>query len=671
MAPGRRESLAMRGSRITLRSSAGWIAVAALAASVAVARADGFAPSSDLGAAEPVSTLDLSPSRRDLGAASAPSGVDWAPTGSTEASHPPTTAETSFKPGDISHIDFAPSARDAPDPETRAPLPPDAPPPAINATIAPFASPKASTPEPAVATPDQAPPAVAPAETVKAPDPAPAAETAIDISAPLQSALAALVAQAATAHPLGAGDWKAACEAVRAFYAARNDAPAWVGPHGLTPGGRSALGRLARAGEDGLDLSAFALPEPSFDATDPDRLAQAETTLSAAIVAYALQASGARIVPTSISQLVTARPIVADPGNALHDVAAAADPGESLAAYNPPQKGYQELRAQLARLREVAAASHAPAGPVLKIGMADPRVPLIRTRFGLGVLPDPNGASIYDARVASAVAAFQRIHGLPPDGALTSATSEALFVGSNTRREATILANMEMWRWEPRDMGQLRVEVNVPEYTLHVMDGDDEVQRTRVIVGKPDTPTPIFSNQIRYLLVNPAWHVPDSIIKKEMEPHLAGDPDYLTKRGFKVTKVGNRLVVEQPPGEKNALGHILFMFPNEHAVYLHDTPSRGLFATNRRAYSHGCVRVEGPARLAELVMGGAARGWSAQRVEAMVGTNEKTIPLSRPLPIHIEYFTDFVDAAGALQEREDVYGLTARVAATLSHVRQD
>jgi murein L,D-transpeptidase YcbB/YkuD len=128
--------------------------------------------------------------------------------------------------------------------------------------------------------------------------------------------------------------------------------------------------------------------------------------------------------------------------------------------------------------------------------------------------------------------------------------------------------------------------------------------------------------------------------------------------------------VNQPPGEGNALGRILFMFPNEHSVYLHDTPTRALFSTAERAYSHGCVRVEEPLRLAELLMGGQARGWSARKFQALLGTNQKAIFLPHPLPIHIEYFTEFVDAAGAAQEREDVYGLTAQVAATLSRLRQ-
>ncbi len=214
-------------------------------------------------------------------------------------------------------------------------------------------------------------------------------------------------------------------------------------------------------------------------------------------------------------------------------------------------------------------------------------------------------------------------------------------------------------------MGDERVEVNVPDFTLKVMKGEEVVHQARVIVGKPGTQTAIFSNQIKYLLLNPAWNVPLSIIKKEMLPKLVNDPDYLTRAGFEVIHKGDTIYVRQPPGERNALGHILFMFPNEHSIYLHDTPSRGLFASPRRAFSHGCVRVDDPMRLGELVMGGAEKGWTQARLRGLVGNTEHTIFLPRPLAIHIEYFTAFVDDSGALQMREDIYGHTGRVEAAL------
>ena len=543
---------------------------------------------------------------------------------------------------------------------------------------------------PTVTAPPDAVPAAAPAPTPAA-TPQDAAAPAVDpqTAAAVSAALDALVAADVKASPIGAGDWRAARLAICAFYAARGFEPVWTDGRGLNPQGQAALRRLERAEDDALDLAAFAFPKDLPPDATAQRLAEAETTLSAAVVAYAMQASGSRIVPTRISSLITARPTVADPGAALAAVAAAADPDAALAGYNPQQKGYRDLRDQLSRTRAAAtpppptpsaapATAGIPDGPSLGLGMRDPRVPLVRAR--LGVPADGAAADVYDLPVAAAVQAFQRANNLPPNGALTPGTAAALSGGaaipalaatpaavSPAHRVAMLEANMEMWRWEPRDMGVERIEINIPDYTLRMMEGDDLVHQARVIVGKPDTPTPIFSNAMKYILVNPIWRVPDSIVKKEFAPHLAEDPNYLTDRGYQVAEIGGHMFVSQPPGEGNALGHILFMFPNEHAVYLHDTPLRGLFGTARRAYSHGCVRLDQPMRLAELVMGA---GWSA-RLQAMIGSTERTVMLPHAIPIHLEYFTEFVDATGALQEREDVYGIAARVAGTIAKTSQD
>ena len=549
----------------------------------------------------------------------------------------------------------------------------------------------ASVPLPAAVSPPDSAPAAAPAPAptpTAAPQDASAPAVDPQTAAAMSAALDALVAADVKASPIGAGDWRAARLAIRAFYAARGFAPVWLDGHDFNPHGRAVLARLGRADDDALNLAAFALPKDiPADATS-ERLADVETTLSAAVVAYAMQASGSRIVPTRISSLITAHPTVADPGAALAAVAAAADPDAALAGYNPQQKGYRDLRDQLSRAREAApppvdnpaaatATPRIPDGPSLGLGMRDPRVPLVRAR--LGVPAEGAAAEVYDLPLAAAVQAFQRANNLPPNGALTPGTAAALSGGvaapplaataslSPARRVATLAANMEMWRWEPRDMGVERIEINIPDFTLRMMDGDDVVHSARVIVGKPDTPTPIFSNAMKYILVNPIWRVPDSIVRKEFAPRLAEDPDYLINRGYQVAEIGGHMFVSQPPGEGNALGHILFMFPNEHSVYLHDTPSRGLFGTARRAYSHGCVRLDQPMRLAELVMGPS---WGA-RLQAMIGSTQRTVMLPHPIPIHLEYFTTFVDATGALRDRDDIYGITARVAGTIAKTSQD
>ena len=191
------------------------------------------------------------------------------------------------------------------------------------------------------------------------------------------------------------------------------------------------------------------------------------------------------------------------------------------------------------------------------------------------------------------------------------------------------------------------------------------VHMARVVVGKPDTPTPVFSNRMRFLEVNPYWNVPESIIKKEMMPRMAQDPSYLQRMGYQVSySRKGEMIVRQPPGNKNALGFIKFMFPNEHAVYLHDTPTRGLFANARRAYSHGCVRVDQPFKLAEIVLG-RENGWPEERVKKLIGTGNKTINLPQELGVHLQYFTAFVDEKGQLQLRDDIYGYSRRLRAAM------
>jgi L,D-transpeptidase YcbB len=461
------------------------------------------------------------------------------------------------------------------------------------------------------------------------------------VQSALQAALGRLVARDDHRNPLGSGDWRAARGAIAAFYAGRAYAPVWVGENGLTDVGRAALAQLERARDDGLNLSAFVLPRDLRSGLDPDAIAEAETTIASAVVAYAQQASGSRVPPSHVSPLIFATPRVADPGVALAETAAAADPAERLAHFNPLQKGYRELRDELKRL-------DAP-------GVAQRRQRALSAELD----PDP----LIDPQTEAAPRRIKRALNANIYPASVSAAS----AGANARQRAAILANMEMWRWEPRDMGERRIEVNLADFSVAVLEGDRVIHQARVIVGKPDTPTPIFSDVMRYVLINPSWQVPDSIIKKEMASKLGA----LSRRGYEVKTVGGRLTVRQLPGDDNALGRFAFMFPNDHAIYLHDTPSKDLFDEETRAFSHGCIRVEDPQSLAVLVLGGESTGWTDERIEAAIGGKERIVFLARPLPIHIEYFTDFVDEFGELKERPDVYGLIRKVEVILARASQD
>ena len=632
-------------------------------------------------------------SRRDTGDSDRP-WADPAP-GASGAPGPVASARPDTLPAekDMIVLDPPPAAAALPPPAVAAVPPPVAlPSPHEQAPVA--APPVASAP--VAAPPGDAPPGARadlppahdaerlPAPAAPSTESSPSIPQAAPVAAPApQPPVVAPAPQVAEAPPVTPDMIRAAVdgflraaapqtrrerEAVAAAYAARGHAPFWLDAGRPTAAAAAASARLTRAEDDGLDLRAYVIS--SFRDLTPQQMAEADLALSLAVVAYGRQATGARVEPSRVSALITAKPQVADAATILNlAVQAGASAGEALQAFNPPHPGYAALRAKLAELRRERPAPIAqakiPAGPVLKVGMRDPRVPLIRARFGLDVgeatAPEQ---TVYDTRIAAAIADFQRANGLPASGQLTARTISVLSGGEPSRLENEILANMERWRWLPRDLGASRIEVNIPDFTLRLTRDGVTAHETRVVVGKPDTPTPVFSNRMQYVIVNPYWNVPPSILKNEMLPRLARDPSYLARRGYEVTQRKGQISVRQPPGAGNALGHIKFMFPNDHAVYLHDTPSRSLFGTPRRAYSHGCVRVDKPFALAEAVLG-RANGWSEERVKRMVGGGERTIHLPQHLPIHIEYFTAWVDETGRLQLRDDIYGYSARVRAAL------
>ena len=520
-------------------------------------------------------------------------------------------------------------------------------------------SPLVEAPEPAlpaVLEPDA--PKLAPAIVTATP----AEVTAEDLAAAIRQALDAYNKEPARTHAA-----RREHEAISAFYAARAYAPVWFEKDTWTVAARAALAQLEHADEDGLSLKAGSLPVLS--ATTPLDRAATDLALSLAVVTYGRQASGSRIDPQTIDKLITEKPEVAEPAHILATVATAPDAAAALRGFNPIQGGYLALREKLIEVRREKSKAQdlIAAGPILKVGMKDPRVPVIRARFGLNAQPlaEDADALLYDTRVASAVADFQRSNGLHASGQLTARTVAALSGGDPARLEAELIANMERWRWRARGESPERIEVNIPDFTVRVFHDNAEFYKARVIVGKPTTQTPIFSNRMQFIEVNPYWNVPDSIIKNEMMPKMAEDPTYLQKLGYEVSTAKNgRMIVRQPPGERNALGRIKFMFPNQHAVYLHDTPTRAMFANMSRAYSHGCVRLDKPFKFAEVVLG-AENGWTEERARKLIGGKNETIMLPRAIDIHIGYYTAFVDESGKLQLRDDIYGHSRKVRAAL------
>ena len=449
-------------------------------------------------------------------------------------------------------------------------------------------------------------------------------------------------------------------QAIGFFYLAHGFAPLWSAEGTAVAATTPVLARLAHAGDDALRLPAT--PAALKAAGTPEEIAESEVALSEAVVSYARQASGSRIDPHAIAALIGLRPDLADATEALESVAAAGlDAGERLRAFNPVEPRYRALRDKLMELRaaRTPTAAVASANPDARTGM---RVPLVRARVSLDGTPDGEPqVQRYTTEVAAAGAG--KVDGLAAPGILTRRTVAALSGGRPSRLEGQLVANMEMWRWMPRELGADHIEVNVPDFTVTVYRDGVATSKNRVVVGKKDTPTPLFSNAMQVVIVNPVWNVPESIIRKEMLPKLAQDPGYLDRLGYTVTERNGHLVVRQPSGERNALGRVKFIFPNDYAVYLHDTPSKALFATARRAYSHGCVRVDQPFRFAASVLN--QDKWSEKRLTGLLGDAERHVSLPRPLPIHIEYFTAGIDESGRLALRDDVYDYVHRIASAL------
>lgn len=510
---------------------------------------------------------------------------------------------------------------------------------------------------------------------------APAPETLPPRNAALKAALDKRGAE--TIRGAGAGERRKERAAIAFFYAARGFAPVWSADGKPLPAVASLLDRLGRAGEDALSLPA---PVPTRLETggSDDAVVASDIALTEAVVAYARQATGSRVDPKTISPLIGSLPTLADPAEMIDAVSAAGtEAGDKLAALNPSEPRYAALRSKLAELhgKQAAVAPVAlPPGPTLRTGMRDKRVPTLRKRLGVPAgFGDDADDTLLDADLSDALAEYQRGKGLPASGALDKRTLATLNGAGNgapapssARQEGTIIANMEMWRWMPRDLGGDRIEVNIPDYAVRVFHDGRAIDEHRVVVGKTDTPTPLFSNAMKYLIVNPYWNVPQSIIKKEMLPKGGGSLGYLQGRGYDVGWHNGMATVKQLPGPKNALGQIKFLFPNDYSVYLHDTPSKSLFAASRRAFSHGCVRVDKPFAFAETVLNeavpeGTRSRWNQDKLEDMIGDKERYVNLAKPLPIHIEYFTASIEDGDRIKLREDIYGYAHAVATALGH----
>lgn len=467
---------------------------------------------------------------------------------------------------------------------------------------------------------------------------------------------------------------------IRAYYESRQFEPVWI-RQGRPTGQIEMLARRMREAHlDALDPADYPLPDLAADYLgDVDAVAGADFAASLAVVRYVTHLAAGRVRPRSLSRHITAnpeKPVVAD---ILAGLAASTDIDAALKSFEPKHPQYWALKRKLGELlaaTDVADQPAIPHGRVLRHGSHDPRVVLLRRRLGLEVA-DGGDPELFDRNLLNAVREFQTKNALGVDGIVGQGTLAALNRDNRQSLIATISANIERWRWMPRQLGQFHVAVNIPEFTLRVSRGGETVHTTRVIVGKRSNPTPVFSDEMEHLIVNPYWNVPTSIVSNEMLPDIMIDPTgFFYRHGYELYVRGQgrggrfpvhpemvdwftidpkEVLIRQPPGGGNALGRIKFMFPNRHAVYLHDTPTKNLFKRNVRAFSHGCVRVMDPMAFADVILADDP-DWDSRRLKRMFGGDERKVELARHIPVHITYFTAVMREDGTVETFGDLYG---------------
>ncbi len=489
------------------------------------------------------------------------------------------------------------------------------------------------------------------------------------------------------------------------YYSVPDQPLLWVDENGLNDRAKSAMSEIAKADDYGLRASDYALPKPAefnpLDAKATDWLADAEVKLSYAVLDYANDARGGRLDPQRLNENLDPTLMLPDPAEVLGSIAIRSDPAAYLRSFQPDQPQFEALRQKLLALRGGGKPAEPakpdvvviPDGPLLKFGVANEQVALLRKRLDIAAGDNEN---LYDKDVFDAVRSFQLAHGAAPDGMVGAGTRRMLNNQQEPARQAgspkiqQILVNMERWRWLPNDMGAYYVTVNIPEFMVRVVEDDKIVHSARIVAGKPDKQTPIFSNEMQEIVFNPYWNVPNSIKMQEIAPYLqqgggffggGWDTSILARHGLRIRGASGRDIdpdsidwgtadirnyeLYQPPGPDNVLGTVKFLFPNKHDVYMHDTTQKNLFAQAVRAESHGCMRVQNPQQLA-LILLHHDQDWSQANIDQALYSEDNHVQLKKKIPVYITYFTVKVNDDGTVSTFNDIYGHDARMIAALS-----
>jgi len=473
-------------------------------------------------------------------------------------------------------------------------------------------------------------------------------------------------------------------DALRGFYRGRQWRPAW------TDTADKVVAVLATAEQEGLPPGPMHLPAIAAvrgAAASPASEADSDLLISDALLRYAAAMRGQRADPTVLEDDWFIHTPGFDAVAFLKDNAANILP--ALQSLQPPYAGYQQLRAQLAKLRAIAAGGDwpkVPTGPSIKPGAVDDRIPAVRARLiATGELAAADADSTtYDENLQAAVQLFQQRRGLNDDAVLGKQTVGAMNASAaDIAHQITV--NMERWRWLPPKLEDNHIVVNVAAASLEVVENGRSMLTMRTIVGAPDHPTPALHAHLTSLVLNPTWSVPSSIATKEILPKLKKDPGYLVANDLEIIsdafppgspeaqgvgidwkeRQSFPWQLRQRPGSDNALGRIKFSIPNDDDIYLHDTPNHRLFARSYRALSHGCVRLDKPDDLALYLL--KDRDWTAQKLDEEIDKgNTRSVPVSKALPVWLLYWTAWVDGDGVLQLRDDLYGRDQRLSAALA-----
>lgn len=476
------------------------------------------------------------------------------------------------------------------------------------------------------------------------------------------------------------------------FYQSRDYAPAWVDDFGMTAAGGHLLDLLRSADEHGLCPEDYhltrieAVVELAADyrrygiLVDPVYMARLDLLLTDAFLLYAAHLVEGRVDPDEVHEGWRARPRKVDLVRLLSTALTGDGVVQVLAGLAPPHPGYLLLREELERYRRISALGGwpgIPAGPVLRAGDTDSRLSWLRLRLlASNDLPESEvvGGEIFDRETEAALMRFQQRHGLKSDGVLGPKTLAALNVSVEARIRQIEL-NLERWRWLPKDLGDRHVAVNIADFQLAVMEGAQAVMTMPVVVGTAYRKTPVFSARLDHLIFAPYWNVPPTILREDKLPKIKANPGYVHRQQFEIVsgteanptfldpwKISWRKVtaatfpghLRQKPGPKNPLGRVKFMFPNAFDVYLHDTPDKHLFGRGDRTFSSGCIRIQRPYDLAQYLL--AEQGWGRERILAAMGRSSPLrVALVRPLPVHVLYWTAWVDPEGIMQFRDDIY----------------